>query len=113
MINQAIECAEILSHQGIEATVIRLLEVSNLPVDSIIAELGDCKHILIPEETCTGSGIHEALSWELLRKNPDLRIHAVDLGKNFVTHGSIDMLYKTHGLDGASLANTAVEVLNK
>ena len=113
MINQAMECAQILAQQGIEATVIRLLEVSNLPVERIVAELGDCKHILIPEETCTGSGIHEALSWELLRKKPDLRIHAVDLGKNFVTHGSIDMLYKTHGLDGASLANTAVEVLNK
>ena len=111
MINQAMDCADILSKQGVDASVIRLLEVSPLPVDEILEKLDGCKHILIPEETCTGSGIHEALSWELLRKKADLRIHAVDLGKHFVTHGSIDMLYKTHGLDGASLANTAVEVL--
>ena len=112
LVNEAMQCAEILSQKGIEATVIRLLTVSPLPVHEILDLVGDCKHILIPEEACTGSGIHEALTCELLQKRPDLRIHAVDLGKNFVTHGSMETLYKVYGLDGSSLANKALEVLN-
>ena len=110
--NQALKCADLLSQKGIESTVLRLLTVSPLPVEEIIEQIGDCKHILIAEEACTGSGIHEALSWELRKAIPDLKLHAVDLGSHFVTHGSLDTLYQVHGLNGEALVNTALEVLN-
>ena len=109
--NQTLECAQILAEKGIEASVIRLLTIVPLPVEEIADLLGDCKHILIAEETCTGSGIFEALSCDLLRRNPNLHIHAVDLGSQFVTHGSMADLYHKHGLDSESLAIKALEVL--
>ena len=109
--NQALRCAELLSQKGVSAKVLRLLTVSPLPVEEIMEQIGDCRHILIAEEACTGSGIHEALSWELKLKKTDLNIHAIDLGSHFVTHGSLDRLYQVHGLDAKSMMKTALEVL--
>ena len=82
-----------------------------MPVAEIVEQIGSCKHLLIAEEACSGSGIHESLSWELMKQIPDLNVHAVDLGRTFVTHGSLNELYKAHGIDHESMAKTALEVL--
>ena len=111
LIEQAIKCAELLAQQGIEATVLRLLTVSPLPVEEIVEQVGDCRNLLIAEEACAGSCIHEALMWELMKKNKNMNIHAIDLGRHFVTHGSLANLYKVHGLDGESMKKKALEVL--
>ena len=110
--NQALKCADLLAQQGIEARVVRLLTVSPLPVEGIVEQVGECKDILIAEETCSGSGIHEALSCELMKKIRNLNIYAMDLGSQFVTHGSLDQLYKAHGLDAESMKEKALEVLD-
>ena len=109
--NEAMKCADQLADNGVEATVLRLLSVSPLPVQEIVEQLPSCRNLLIAEEACTGSGIHEALSWELMKQIPDLKIHAVDLGRNFVTHGNIGKLYEQCGLDAQSMTKTIQEVL--
>ena len=109
--NEAMKCAQQLAEHGVEATVLRLLTVSPLPVREIVEQLDFCKNLLIAEETCTGSGIHEALSWELMQKLPDLDIHAIDLTWKFVTHGNINKLYEQCGLDSQSMTKTILEVL--
>lgn len=111
LINEAMKCAQQLAEHGVEATVLRLLTVSPLPVREIVEQLDFCKNLLIAEETCTGSGIHEALSWELMQKLPDLDIHAIDLAWKFVTHGNINKLYEQCGLDSQSMTKTILEVL--
>ena len=111
MTTQALKCADLLAGQGVEAKVLRLLSVSPMPVAEIVEQIGCCKSLLIAEETCSGSGIHESLSWELMKQIPDLNVHAVDLGRGFVTHGSLNELYKAYGLDHESMAKTALEVL--
>ena len=109
--NQLLQCADKLSQKGIEATVLRLLSVAPLPVDEIVQQLRHCRQVFIAEEACTGSGIHEKLAWELSEKVPDVKVHALDLGRNFVTHGSIAELYQAHGLDADSIARYVTEVL--
>ena len=61
---------------------------------------------------CTGSGIREALAWELRKLCPDCRVDGVDLGADFVTHGSTKELYRHYGLDGESIANYTQGVLS-
>ena len=39
------------------------------------------------------------------------RVHALDLGKDFVPHGHISCLYKQTGLDSDSIADYMHEVL--
>ena len=67
------------------------------------------KKIVVMEEVCAHSGIKEALSMELSKYSCD--VYGIDLGHRFVTHGSVQELYKYCGLDGQSVANFALEVL--
>ncbi len=109
LLSNVLEAAKLLSQKGVETTVLRLLQVDPLPIDEILAYLGNVNMVVIVEEACTGSGIKEALSWQLHAKAPELRILGRDLGKQFVTHGALNTLYQHYGLDGASLAKLVEE----
>ena len=112
MLDNVLEAAEILSQRGIEATILRLLTVSALPTREILAEMSENRRVIVAEEVCTGSGIREALAWELRKLCPDCRVDGVDLGADFVTHGSTKELYRHYGLDGESIANFTQGVLS-
>lgn len=111
--NEVMKAAQLLSERGIEVQVLRLQTLSPLPVEKIINDLGPCNDVLIVEEACTGSGIHEALAWKLREKIPALNINALDLGNHYVTHGSVAELYAAHGLDAQSIQNTVMEVRSR
>ncbi len=108
-----LEAAEILAQSGIEATVLRLLSVGELPAPEIAEKLSANHRVLLAEEVCSGSGIREALAWELRRLCPDCILDGMDLGKDFVPHGSQKELYTFCGLDGQAIANRAREVLSE
>ena len=112
MLDNVLEAAEILSQRGIEATILRLLTVSALPTREILTEMSEKRRVIVAEEVCTGSGIREALAWELRKLCPDCRVDGVDLGADFVTHGSTKELYRHYGLDGESIANYTQGVLS-
>ena len=107
------EAAELLSKEGIQATVLRLLTVSRLPVEEILALMSENRRLVLAEEVCTGSGIRGALAWELERRCPELKMEGLDLGADFVTHGSTKKLYEICGLDSASIARAAKDVVGK
>ncbi len=104
LLNNVLEAAQLLSEQGIEATVLRLTAVAPLDTDAIIAGL--CGgHLLIVEEVNANSGIAGQIAWDLQQKNAGCRIHSLDLGNSFVTHGTLAQLYAHHSLDGRSIAD--------
>ena len=109
--NNVLEAAALLSGQGTEVTVLRLLTAAPLPVDEVVSQMSANRHVIVVEETCTGSGIREALAWALRQRLPECRVDGLDLGGGFVTHGSLDTLYHHRGLDAASIAAFAREVL--
>ena len=109
MSNHLMEAAGMLAAEGIEATVLRLMQVAPLPMEEIRALLPDSRHIIVAEEACTGSGIGPMLA-QLL---PDRTVTTMDLGPNFVTHGAMNTLYEHYGLDAASIAGRAREAVKK
>ena len=111
ILDNAMETSEILAEQGIEAAVIRLLHVSPLPVEALVTQLKGCRRIVIVEETAAGSGIRHELAAALREIMPDAVIGGMDLGSDFVTHGSVPELYKAYHLDGASIAEYTKGVL--
>ena len=113
MLENAMAAAEVLSSQGIEATVLRLLTVSDLPAAQIAEKLSENHCVVTIEEVCSGSGIREALAWELRRMCPDCRADGIDLGRDFVPHGSVKELYQHCGLDAQAIADYTKEVLSK
>ena len=68
-------------------------------------------HVFVAEEVCAGSGISESVSMCVQKSNLSCRVHALDLGKDFVTHGHINCLYHQTGLDSESIADYMSEVL--
>ena len=110
LLKNAMDAAQKLSKRGIEAAVLRLLSVSPLPARELARQLAGIKTLVVLEETGAGSGIREALAWELRSVLPDLRIFGRDLGNSFVPHGSLIELYRHYGLDGQSVCDYVLEV---
>ncbi len=111
LLNHALSAAELLSRQGVEATVLQLLCISDMDVTQICDFLSSHKHVFIMEEVCGGSGIRDALAQAICGYLPDCSVTGVDLGRNFVTHGSVDALYHRHCLDAESVCNSILEVV--
>ena len=99
------------AEEGIQASVLRLLNLTDLHTEEISLKMSEQKSIIVVEETCTGSGIREALAWELMQHCPGCHVTGIDLGRDFVTHGDKKILYQNCGLDPQSIAAYAKEVL--
>ena len=112
MLENAMQAAEILAQNGIEATVLRLLSVSELPVKQVYENLSAAHKVFVLEEACSGSGIGQQLSYELHKLDNSCVVESLDLGRNFVTHGNVQTLYQHLGVDGESVAKTVQEVLS-
>ncbi len=111
MLENTMQAAQLLSRQGIEATVLRLLTVEPLPVEQILSSMAKDKPVVIVEEVAGRCGIREALAWELRHRRPRILVDGVDLGCRFITHGDMQSLYHHYGLDGQSIAAFVQEVL--
>ena len=111
LLENVLDAAQLLSREGIEATVLRLLSVSHFSGEEICRMMSRNHRLLVVEETCTGSGIREALAWELEKHLDDLRADGLDLGRDFVPHGNQSKLYEYCAMDAPSIARKAKELL--
>lgn len=109
LLQNAMDAADILQKNGVEATVLRLLTVKPLPVPEIISLLSDTKQVVIVEEACQGSGIGDTLACALYRTVANCRVGCMDLGHRYVTHGKVEQLYSHCGIDGRSIADYVLE----
>lgn len=110
MLENTMKAAQLLAEQGIEATVLRLLTVSPLPVYNILTMMSQTEHVVVLEEAAGNCGIREALAWELQHLHPGIRVDGIDLGHRFITHGDMASLYRHYGLDARSIAQYVQEV---
>ena len=111
MINAVLAAAEELKQRGISCTVLRLLELSALPAEEILLLMPERKTAVVIEETASGSGVSQALAWQMQKLCPQCRVSGIDLGRDFVPHGSQQRLYEYCGLDAASIAQFVSGVL--
>ena len=107
------EAADLLESQGIQAGILRLQAVAPLNMDQIIENLSSSRHVIVVEEVCADSGIRQEIGWQLNHRLPQCKVDGIDLGHNFVTHGSTAELYRHHGLDAQAIAKFTQEVLGK
>ena len=111
MLQNVMDAAEALGKIGIQATVLRLLTVAPLPIEEILAQMSATPQVVVVEDACAESGIRQALAWELTHRTPAIKINGIDLGHNYVTHGSIEELYEHYGLDSKSITAFVQEAL--
>ena len=111
LLANAMEAAELLHTRGVEATVLRLQSIGELPVRQIAAQSAAGKPVYVIEEVSGGCGIRDALGQQLRKILPECVVYGKDLGDQFVTHGNVEQLYRQHGLDGRSVCDSVLEVL--
>ncbi len=104
LINPVLDAAARLEKQGIQCTVLRLLELADFSVKEILDMMPEKKNVVVIEETAANSGVKLPLAWELQQQCPDCRVSGIDLGKGFVPHGNQARLYEYCGLDADSIA---------
>lgn len=111
LINPVLDAAARLEKQGIQCSVLRLLELADFSVEEILGMMPEKKNVVVIEETAANSGVKLPLAWELQQLCPDCRVSGIDLGKGFVPHGSQARLYEYCGLDADSIARFVSGVL--
>ena len=109
LLQNAMEAADILSSRGIEPGVLRLLTVAPLPSALVAAQLPQNAHVVVLEEVCGGSGICQALAWDLAGLRPDCHVSGIDLGHRYIPHGSIASLHQYCGLMPEQIADFVME----
>ena len=113
MLQNAMDAAQVLSLQGVEATVLRLLTVKPLPVNAILANMADNAPVVIIEEISGNCGIRDTLAFELGKRKINCKVDGIDLGCRYVPHGSVDKLYDYCGISSEKIAKFVQEVLGR
>ena len=108
LLDNALQAAEILHEQGVEAAVLRLLSLSHIPTEEIAGFMQENSRLVVVEDACENSGIKERLSWELTKMG-QYQVDGLDLGHRYVTHGSIKQLHDHYGLSGEQIAKYIME----
>lgn len=109
MLENIMQAAQLLAEQGVEATVLRLLTVAPVPVNDILANMSQTPHVVVVEEAAAECGVGELIAWKLKDLRRDVRVDGIDLGKQYITHGDMNSLYRRYGLDSQSIADYVME----
>lgn len=111
LINQLLETAELLQAQGISAEIIKLNSITPIDFDPILTSVRKTGRLLVAEDVTAAGSVGQRISTALLREGVGVKGLALcNLGKGFVTHGSLAELYRLCALDSESLYQKALEV---
>lgn len=114
MVNEALAAAELLEERGRSAQVVKLNSIAPLDVDAIAACVQKTGRLLVAEECVDAGCVGRRIAAELtLRGVSGVRVALVNLGDRFVQHGTVAELRALCGIDGASIARRALEVLDR
>ncbi len=105
MVNPALEAAENLAKEGIDATVINARFVKPLDSELIIALANSCKLIVTVEEAYLAGGFGSAVM-ELLEQNElldNVKVIRMGVPDQIITHGDPKLLLAEFGLDATGI----------
>jgi 1-deoxy-D-xylulose-5-phosphate synthase len=115
-VHPAIEAAEILARQGIEATVVNARFIKPLDEERILPLMLRIRRVLTVEENVLAGGFGSAIL-ELLHDRiaiaSDVEVRRVGIADMFVDQGTQKELRARHGLDAQGIALTALEWLER
>ncbi len=113
MANEALEAARLLEEKGRSAQVVKLNSISPLDVDTVAACAKKTGRLVVAEECVDAGCVGRRLAAELaLRGVAGLKLALVNLGDRFVRQGTVAELRALCGIDGASIARRAAEVMD-
>ena len=111
MICEALDACRILSQQGVEAEVVKLWSLAPLDTALVEASVRKTGRLLVLEECVESGCVGQELVTVLAEKGIVPAIRLINLGRDFVTHGSVTRLHEKLGMDGKSVAASVKELM--
>ena len=108
--NNVVCAAEILREHGIAATVLRLMCINPLNMDTLMPQMAAGKDVFVVEEVAGNCGIYDYLSCTLRNADPNYVVYGLNLGNQYIQHGSVEKLYSYYGLSPENIAKKIMEV---
>ena len=110
-INELLAIAERLASQGIQAEVVKWNIITPLDTAVLLESVRRTGHLLVAEECVEQGSVGVRALAALEAAGVRARTALVNCGRGYVTHGSVQLLKKSLGLDRDSLFRRAMEVL--
>jgi len=112
MINETLAAAELLAERGVSAQVVKWNSIAPLDVDTVAACAQKTGRLVVAEECVDAGCVGRRVAAEFaLRGISGVKLALVNLGDRFVQHGTVAELRQLCGIDGASIARRALEVM--
>ncbi|MCD8330922.1 MAG: 1-deoxy-D-xylulose-5-phosphate synthase [Oscillospiraceae bacterium] len=109
-----IQVAQRLSQENIQADVVKLNYITPIDYKPIIKSVEKTGRLFVAEECVEMNCVGQRILTELSRRGVSLRAAELrNLGRGFVTHGSVEQLRRLCGLDEDSLFQKALEVCRR
>ena len=112
-INELLGAADRLAQAGIQAEVIKWNIITPLDTSAVLKSVRRTGHLLVAEECVEQGSVGVRTLAALEAAGVQARTALVSCGRGYVTHGAVDLLKKSLGLDRDSLFRRAMEVLGR
>lgn len=110
MVAMALDAAQALSEEGVEARVLDMHTVKPIDTEAIEKAANETKGIVVAEEHLAFGGLGSIVSMVVAEKRPT-RMAFVDLGDTYATSGPADELLAQYGLTPDAILDAARRVL--
>lgn len=110
MVAMALDAAEELSNEGVNASVIDMHTVKPIDVAAIERAANDTRGIVVAEEHLAYGGLGATVAMVVAERHPT-QMCFVDLGDTYATSGTPDELLAQYGLTPAAIADAARRIL--
>lgn len=112
MVSQALEAAELLEKAGFQAEIVKLWSLAPLDPSLILTSVKKTGRLIVLEDCVSTGCVGHTLSAGLLTAGiVPKALKLMNLGDRFVTHGTVNQLYESLGIDGRSVADAAKELI--
>ena len=112
-INELLGAADRLAQAGIQAEVVKWNIITPLDTSAVLKSVRRTGHLLVAEECVEQGSVGVRTLAALEAAGVQARTALVNCGRDYVTHGAVNLLKKSLGLDRDSLFRRAMEVLGR
>ena len=112
-INELLGAADRLAQEGIQAEVVKWNVITPLDTSAVLESARRTGHLLVAEECVEQGSVGVRTLAALEAAGIQARTALVNCGRDYVTHGAVNLLKKSLGLDRDSLFRRAMEVLGR
>ena len=113
LINDALEAAELLAAEGVQAEVVKLNVITPLDPELVLESVKKTKVLLTVGDSAAHSSVGERLAAAVAEAGLRAKVLCRTSGDKFVTHGALSCLKQELGLDSAGIFRAALEEVRK